>query len=215
MDASDPQNGYQVLRFSKIDNYENENWINYAFTSGANSLNEIVVKNGRLDIAMYDGMKASSLSMEGGVFSAAGDNSEMGKVVFDKIVFSGGTIYFDIFETENDSLQINGSIEKVSDSSKLTLEMSVNESDLRTWLEAAGKDSKSVELITFSSEGSNVTAEDFSLKLLDGVSGEISMDEAGGMISLSVNLGLVPEPEAVACVLAALAIVAACFRKRA
>lgn len=215
MDASDPQNGYQVLRFSKIDNYENENWINYAFTSGANSLNEIVVKNGRLDIAMYDGMKASSLSMEGGVFSAAGDNSEMGKVVFDKIVFSGGTIYFDIFEEENDSLQINGSIEKVSDSSKLTLEMSVNESDLRAWLQAAGKDSKSVELITFSSEGSNVTAEDFSLKLLDGVSGEIAMDEAGGMISLSVNLGLVPEPEAVASVLAALAIVAACFRKRA
>ena len=215
MDASDPQNGYQVLRFSKIDNYENENWINYAFTSGANSLNEIVVKNGRLDIAMYDGMKASSLSMEGGVFSAAGDNynPEMGKVVFDKIVFSGGTIYFDIFEEENDSLQINGSIEKVSDSSKLTLEMSVNEYDLREWL--AGEDSKSVELITFSSEGSNVTAEDFSLKLLDGVSGEIVMDEAGGMISLSVNLGLVPEPEAVASVLAALAIVVACFRKRA
>ena len=213
MDASDPQNGYQVLRFSKIDNYENENWINYAFTSGANSLNEIVVKNGRLDIAMYDGMKASSLSMEGGVFSAAGDNSEMGKVVFDKIVFSGGTIYFDIFELENDSLKINGSIEKVSDSSKLTLEMSVNEYDLREWL--AGEDSKSVELITFSSEGSNVTAEDFSLKLLDGVSGEIAMDEADGMISLSVNLGLVPEPEAVASVLAALAIVAACFRKRA
>ena len=215
MDASDPQNGYQVLRFSKIDNYENENWINYAFTSGANSLNEIVVKNGRLDIAMYDGMKASSLSMEGGVFSAAGDNynPEMGKVVFDKIVFSGGTIYFDIFEEENDSLKINGSIEKVSDSSKLTLEMSVNEYDLREWL--AGEDSKSVELITFSSEGSNVTAEDFSLKLLDGVSGEIAMDEAGGMISLSVNLGLVPEPEAVASVLAALAIIAACFRKRA
>ena len=215
MDASDSQNGYQVLRFSKIDNYENENWINYAFTSGANSLNEIVVKNGRLDIAMYDGMKASSLSMEGGVFSAAGDNynPEMGKVVFDKIVFSGGTIYFDIFEEENDSLKINGSIEKVSDSSKLTLEMSVNEYDLREWL--AGEDSKSVELITFSSEGSNVTAEDFSLKLLDGVSGEIAMDEAGGMISLSVNLGLVPEPEAVASVLAALAIVAACFRKRA
>lgn len=215
MNATDPQNGYQVLRFSKIENYENENWINYAFTSGANSLNEIVVKNGRLDIAMYDGMKASSLSMEGGVFSAAGDNynPEMGKVVFDKIVFSGGTIYFDIFELENDSLQINGSIEKVSDSSKLTLEMSVNEHDLREWL--AGADSKSVELITFSSEGSNVTAEDFSLKLLDGVSGEIAMDEAGGMISLSVNLGVVPEPEAVASVLAALAIVAACFRKRA
>ena len=213
MDATDPQNGYQVLRFSEIENYENENWINYAFTSGANSLNEIVVKNGRLDIAMYDGMKASSLSMEGGVFSAAGDNSEMGKVVFDKIVFSGGTIYFDIFELENDSLKINGSIEKVSDSSKLTLEMSVNEYDLREWL--AGEDSKSVELITFSSEGSNVTAEDFSLKLLDGVSGEIAMDEAGGMISLSVNLGVVPEPEAVASVLAALAIVAACFRKRA
>ena len=215
MDASDPQNGYQVLRFSKIDNYENENWINYAFTSGANSLNEIVVKNGRLDIAMYDGMKASSLSMEGGVFSAAGDNynPEMGKVVFDKIVFSGGTIYFDIFENENDSLQISGSIEKASDSSKLTLERSVNEYDLREWL--AGEDSKSVELITFSSEGSNVTAEDFSLKLLDGVSGEISMVEADGMISLSVNLGLVPEPEAVASVLAALAIIAACFRKRA
>lgn len=215
MDASDPQNGYQVLRFSKIDNYETEHWINYAFTSGANSLNEIVVKNGRLDIAMYDGMKASSLSMEGGVFSAAGDNynPEMGKVVFDKIVFSGGTIYFDIFELENDSLKINGSIEKVSDSSKLTLEMSVNEHDLREWL--AGEDSKSVELITFSSEGSNVTKEDFSLKLLDGVSGEIAMDEAGGMISLSVNLGLVPEPESVACVLAALAIVAACFRRRA
>lgn len=215
MDASDPQNGHQVLRFSEIENYENENWINYAFTSGANSLNEIVVKNGRLDIAMYDGMKASSLSMEGGVFSAAGDNynPEMGKVVFDKIVFSGGTIYFDIFELENDSLKINGSIEKVSDSSKLTLEMSVNEHDLREWL--AGGDSKSVELITFSSEGSNVTKEDFSLKLLDGVSGEIAMDEADGMISLSVNLGLVPEPESVACVLAALAIVAACFRKRA
>lgn len=216
MDASDPQNGYQVLRFSKIDNYENENWINYAFTSGANSLNEIVVKNGRLDIAMYDGMKASSLSMEGGVFSAAGDSSEMGgKVVFDKIVFSGGTIYFDIFELENDSLQIDGSIEKVSDSSKLTLEMSVDEYELREWLGVAGKDSKSVELITFSSEGSNVTAKDFSLKLLDGVSGEIFMDEADGMISLSVNLGLVPEPEAVASVLAALAIIAACFRKRA
>lgn len=216
MDASDPKNGHQVLRFSKIDNYENENWINYAFTSGANSLNEIVVKNGRLDIAMYDGMKASSLSMEGGVFSAAGDDSEMGgKVVFDKIVFSGGTIYFDIFELENDSLKINGSIEKVSDSSKLTLEMSVDEYDLREWLGVAGKDSKLVELITFSKEGSNVTEEDFSLKLHDGVSGEIVMDEAGGMISLSVNLGVVPEPEAVASVLAALAIIAACFRKRA
>lgn len=215
MDATDPQNGCQVLRFSKIDDYENETWINYAFTSGANSLNEIVVKNGRLDIAMYDGMKASSLSMEGGVFSAAGDNfnPEMGKVVFDKIVFSGGTIYFDIFEEGNDSLQINGSIEKVSDSSKLTLEMSVDEYDLREWL--AGEDSKLVELITFSSEGSKVTKEDFSLKLHDGVSGEIVMDEAGGMISLSVNLGVVPEPEAVASVLAALAIIAACFRKRA
>ena len=139
----------------------------------------------------------------------------MGKVVFDKIVFSGGTIYFDIFELENDSLQIDGSIEKASDSSKLTLEMSVDEYELREWLGVAGKDSKLVELITFSKEGSNVTKEDFSLKLLDGVSGEIVMDEAGGMISLSVNLGVVPEPEAVASVLAALAIVAACFRKRA
>lgn len=136
-----------------------------------------------------------------------------GRLFFDKIVFSGGTIYFDIFELENDSLKINGSIEKASDSSKLTLEMSVNEYDLREWL--AGEDSKSVELITFSKEGSNVTKEDFSLKLLDGVSGEIAMDEADGMISLSVNLGLVPEPEAVASVLAALAIIAACFRKRA
>ena len=162
-------------------------------------------------------MKASSLSMEGGVFSAAGDdyNPEMGKVVFDKIVFSGGTIHFDIFELENDSLKINDSIEKVSDSSKLTLEMSVDEYELREWLGVAGKDSKLVELITFSSEGSNVTKEDFSLKLLDGVLGEIVMDEAGGMISLSVNLGVVPEPEAVASVLAALAIIAACFRKRA
>lgn len=215
MDASDPQNGHQVLRFSEIGDYENETWINYAFTSGANSLNEIVVKNGRLDIAMYDGMKASSLSMEGGVFSAAGDNfnPEMGKVVFDKIVFSGGTIYFDIFEEGNDSLQIDGSIEKASDSSKLTLEMSVDEYDLREWL--GGEASKSVKLITFSSEGSNVTKGDFSLKLHDGVSGEIFMDEADGMISLSVNLGVVPEPEAVASVLAALAIIAACFRKRA
>lgn len=114
----DALNGKQTLRF----NSSSSHWIWDVKCENAN-INNVEIYSGRLDIAMYDGMKGNNLSLysyDGNnshvVFSAAGTSmgSEIGTVEFDSMTFYRGTLLFDLAEVENDFIRINGTVTKES-----------------------------------------------------------------------------------------------------
>ena len=220
MVASDAANGRQIMRFSATDSWTLDS---STYSDAAEALNEVEVSGGRLDIGMYDGMKGGELMVMGynnpseAVFSATGTaaGSEIGKVVFDSMSFHCGTVIFDMAETEGDFIQINGSATKTSGASPLVLEINVSAYDLQAWLEASGGDEWNADLMSFATGGSNVSADDFVLKLQDGVIGNITISESGGISTLAANLSLVPEPAEIAAAMGALALAfAACRRRR-
>jgi hypothetical protein len=192
------------------------------FSDAANALNEVEVSGGRLDLGMYDGMKGGSLMIMGynnpseAVFSATGAaaDTEIGRVEFDSMSFYRGTVVFDLAETDGDFIKVNGAMTKVSGASPLVLEMNVSAYDLQAWLEASESDEWSANLMSFATDGSNVSAEDFTLKLQDGIMGKITVSDLGGVSTLTANLSLVPEPAEVAAILGAFALLLAARRKR-
>lgn len=118
-------------------------------------------------------------------------------------------------ETEGDFIQINGSVTKTSGASALVLEINVSAYDLQGWLEASGGDEWNADLMSFATGGSNVSADDFVLKLQDGIIGKITISESGGISTLAANLSLVPEPAEIAAAMGALVLAfAACRRRR-
>lgn len=220
MVASDAANGRQIMRFSATDSWTLDS---STYSDAAEALNEVEVSGGRLDIGMYDGMKGGELMIMGynnpseAMFSATGTaaGSEIGKVVFDSMSFHCGTVVFDMAETEGDFIQINGSATKTSGASPLVLEINVSAYDLQAWLEASGGDEWNADLMSFATGGSNVSADDFVLKLQDGVIGNITISESGGISTLAANLSLVPEPADIAAAMGALVLAfAACRRRR-
>ena len=219
MTASDAANGRQIMRFTQTQGWSMSTGV---FSDSPNALNEVEVSSGRLDLGMYGGMKGGRLMIMGynrpseAVFSATGTaaDTEIGRVVFDTMSFYRGTVVFDLAETDGDFIQVDGAMTKVSGASPLVLEMNVSAYDLQAWIEASERDEWSADLMSFATDGSNVSADDFTLKLQDGIIGKIIISELNGVSTLSANLSIVPEPAAVAAAIGLAALAFAARRRR-
>lgn len=219
MTASDTANGRQIMRFTETQGWSLSNGV---FSDSPNALNEVEVSGGRLDLGMYGGMKGGSLMIMGynrpseAVFSATGTaaDTEIGRVTFDTMSFYRGTVVFDLAKTDGDFIQVDGAMTKVAGASPLALELNVSAYDLQAWIEASESDGWSADLMSFATEGSNVSADDFTLKLQDGIAGKISISELDGISTITANLSIVPEPAAVAALIGAFAFCAAARRRR-
>ena len=193
---------------------------NLIIYTGADSA--LRVRGGRLDLGMYGGMKGGSLMIMGynnpseAVFSATetAADTEIGRVTFDTMSFYRGTVVFDLAETDGDFIQVDGAMTKVAGASPLVLEMNVSAYDLQAWIEASESDEWNADLMSFATEGSNVSADDFTLKLQDGITGKISISELDGISTITANLSIVPEPAAVAAAIGLAALAFAARRRR-
>lgn len=211
----------QIMRFNNLPDWSMDNIVH---KGSPNSLGEVEVSNGRVDIGMYDGMKGGKLMLNGyngasnAIFSATGTLSGMenGKVVFDSMEFSRGTIVFDLAEEKefSDFIQINGAATRTSDTAELIFDINISAHDLEGWLSGFQEDEWNVDLMSFSTSESNLTADDITLKLQDGVFGKLSITDLDGISTITASLTTVPEPAEIA-VLFGLAALFFAWRKRA
>ena len=219
MTANDAANGRQIMRFTQTQGWSMSNGV---FSDSPNALNEVEVSSGRLDLGMYGEMKGGSLMIMGynrpseAVFSATGTvaDTEIGKVVFDTMSFYRGTVFFDLAETDGDFIQVDGAMTKVAGASPLVLELNVSAYDLQEWIGASESDGWSADLMSFATDGSNVSADDFTLKLQDGIAGKISISELNGISTITANLSIVPEPAEIAAAIGLAALAFAARRRR-
>ena len=219
MTASDTANGRQIMRFNTTSGWTLDNNV---YSDAANALNEVEVSSGRLDLGMYGGMKGGSLRIMGynrpseAVFSATGTaaDTEIGRVTFDTMSFYRGTVVFDLAETDGDFIQVDGAMTKVAGASPLVLELNVSAYDLQEWIGASESDEWSADLMSFATDGSNVSADDFTLKLQDGITGKISISELDGISTITANLSIVPEPAEIAAAIGLAALAFAARRRR-
>ena len=208
------------MRFNNLPDWSMDNIVH---KGSPNSLGEVEVSNGRLDIGMYDGMKGGKLMLKGyngaanAIFSATGilSGTENGKVVFDSMEFSRGTIVFDLAEEKEfgDFIQINGAATKTSVTAELIFDINISAYELEGWLSGFQEDEWNVDLMSFSTSGSNLTADDITLKLQDGVFGKLSITDLDGISTITASLTTVPEPAEIA-VLFGLAALFFAWRKR-
>lgn len=219
--TADSVGGRQIMRFNNLPDWSMDNIVH---KGSPNSLGEVEVSNGRVDIGMYDGMKGGKLMLNGyngaanAIFSATGTLSgmEYGKIVFDSMEFSRGTIVFDLAEEKefSDFIQINGAATRTSDTAELIFDINISAHDLEGWLSGFQEDEWNVDLMSFSTSGSNLTADDITLKLQDGVFGKLSITDLDGISTITASLTTVPEPAEIA-VLFGLAALFFAWRKRA
>lgn len=219
----DALNGKQTLRF----NSSSSHWIWDVECENAN-INNVEISSGRLDIAMYDGMKGNNLSLYSydgnnshAVFSAAGTSmgSDIGTVEFDSMTFYRGTLLFDLAEDVNDFIRINGTVTKDSSlsSAQLVFDLNISRETLETYLDTWELDMLSWELMSFKTEGSDISLSDVIVKTQAGIEGTLSFieDLDSGLTTIKVDLGLVvPEPSDFAAIFALVAIAYAVYRKR-
>lgn len=218
--TADSVGGRQIMRFNNLPDWSMDNIVH---KGSPNSLGEVEVSNGRVDIGMYDGMKGGKLMLNGyngaanAIFSATGifSGTEYGKVVFDSMEFSRGTIVFDLAEEKefSDFIQINGAATRTSDTAELIFDINISASELEGWLSGSQEDEWNVDLISFSTSESNLTADDITLKLQDGVFGKLSITDLDGISTITASLTTVPEPAEIA-VLFGLAALFFAWRKR-
>ena len=214
-------NGRQTLRF----NSSSTHTVWDVDCNNAN-INNVEISSGRLDIAMYDGMKGNNLSLYSydgnnshAVFSAAGTSmgSDIGTVEFDSMTFYRGTLLFDLAEVENDFIRINGTVTKESTSAQLVFDLNISRENLEIYLDAWELDMLSWNLMSFETEGSDISLSDVILKTQTGIEGTLSFieDLDSGLTTIKVDLGLVvPEPSDFAAIFALAAIAYAVYRKR-
>lgn len=219
----DALNGKQTLRF----NSSSSHWIWDVECENAN-INNVEISSGRLDIAMYDGMKGNNLSLYSydgnnshAVFSAAGTSmgSDIGTVEFDSMTFYRGTLLFDLAEVENDFIRINGTVTKESPSAQLVFDLNISRENLEIYLDASELDIDmlSWNLMSFKTEGSDISLSDVIVKTQAGIEGTLDFieDLDSGLTTIKVDLGLVvPEPSDFAAIFALVAIAYAVYRKR-
>lgn len=217
----DALNGKQTLRF----NFSSTHTVWDVDCNNAN-INNVEISSGRLDIAMYDGMKGNNLSLYSydgnnshAVFSAAGTSmgSDIGTVEFDSMTFYRGTLLFDLAEVENDFIRINGTVTKESPSAQLVFDLNISRENLEIYLDASELDMLSWNLMSFKTEGSDISLSDVILKAQTGIEGTLSFieDLDSGLTTIKVDLGLVvPEPSDFAAIFALSAIAYAVYRKR-
>lgn len=217
----DAINGKQTLRFnsSPLHSVWEVDCVNA-------NINNVEVSSGRLDIAMYDGMKGNNLSLYSydgnnshAVFSAAGTSmgSEIGTVEFDSMTFYSGTLLFDLAEVENDFIRINGTVTKESPSAQLVFDLNISRENLEIYLDVSEFDMLSWNLMSFKTEGSDISLSDVIVKTQAGIEGTLSFieDLDSGLTTIKVDLGLVvPEPSDFAAIFALAAIAYAVYRKR-
>lgn len=219
--TADSVGGRQIMRFNNLPDWTMGKIVH---KGSPNSLGEVEVSNGRVDIGMYDGMKGGKLILNGyngaanAIFSATGTLSgmEYGKVVFDSMEFSRGTIVFDLAEEKefSDFIQINGAATRTSDTPELIFDINISAYDLEGWLSGSQEDEWNVDLMSFSTSESKLTADDITLKLQDGVFGKLSITDLDGISTITASLTTVPEPAEIA-VLFGLAALFFAWRKRA
>ena len=215
-------NGKQTLRFNSSSTHQ----VWDVDCNNAN-INNVEVYSGRLDIAMYDGMKGNNLSLYSydknnshAVFSAAGTSmgSDIGTVEFDSMTFYRGTLLFDLAEDVNDFIRINGTVTKDSSlsSAQLVFDLNISRETLETYLDTWELDMLSWELMSFKTEGSDISLSDVILKTQTGIEGTPSFIEGlDGLTTIKVDLRLVvPEPSDFAAIFALAAIAYAVYRKR-
>lgn len=218
--TADSVGGRQIMRFNNLPDWSMDNIVH---KGSPNSLGEVEVSNGRVDIGMYDGMKGGKLMLNGyngaanAIFSATGifSGTEYGKVVFDSMEFSRGTIVFDLAEEKefSDFIQINGAATRTSDTAELIFDINISAYELEGWLSGFQEDEWNVDLMSFSTSESNLTADDITLKLQDGVFGKLSITDLDGISTITASLTTVPEPAEIA-VLFGLAALFFAWRKR-
>lgn len=218
MTANSPS-GRQIMRFNSTNNWTMDN---ITYLDSPNSLGEVEVSNGRVDIGMYDGMKGGKLMLNGyngasnAIFSATGifSGTENGKVVFDSMEFSHGTIVFDLAEEKefSDFIQINGAATKTSLTAELIFDINISAHELEDWL-SGQEDEWNVDLMSFSTSKSNLTDDDITLKLQDGVFGKLSITDLNGISTITASLTTVPEPAEIAALFGLAALFFA-WRKR-
>lgn len=218
--TADSVGGRQIMRFNNLPDWSMDNIVH---KGSPNSLGEVEVSNGRVDIGMYDGMKGGKLMLNGyngaanAIFSATGTLSgmEYGKIVFDSMEFSRGTIVFDLAEEKefSDFIQINGAATRTSDTAELIFDINISAYELEGWLSASQEDEWNVDLMSFSTSESNLTADDITLKLQDGVFGKLSITDLDGISTITASLTTVPEPAEIAALFGLAALFFA-WRKR-
>ena len=207
MNASDAENGKQVLRFSSTDPYD--------YYSNAD-ISNVTVKRGELSLGMHSGMKGDLLEVSGAgaVFSATGlVAGEIGSARFSEAWLSAGKIRFDFSEAEGcDKIVFDGAMNVMGN---FEFELNLSSADFGAWLEAAGLEYMDYTIVEFSE--TNVSAGELAemLSMDGGIKAEILEDDfADGKLTLRLELAQVPEPAAFAAAMGAAVLIAAARRKR-
>lgn len=207
MNASDAENGKQVLRFSSTDPYD--------YYSNAD-ISNVTVERGELSLGMHSGMKGDFLQVigAGAVFSATGlVTGEIGSARFKEAWLSAGKIRFDFSETDGfDKIVFDGRMNVMGN---FEFELNLSSADFGAWLEEAGLEYMDYTIVEFSE--TNVSAGELAemLSMDGGIKAEILEDDfADGKLTLRLELAQVPEPAAFAAAMGAAVLIAAARRKR-
>lgn len=207
MNASDAENGKQVLRFSSIEPYD--------YYSNAD-ISNVTVERGELSLGMHSGMKGDLLQVSGAgaVFSATGlVTGEIGSARFSEAWLSAGKIRFDFSEAEGcDKIVFDGAMNVMGN---FEFELNLSSADFGAWLEEAGLEYMDYTIVEFSD--TNVSAGELAemLSMDGGIKAEILEDDfADGKLTLRLELAQVPEPAAFAAAMGAAVLIAAARRKR-
>ena len=200
MEASDAQNGRQIIRFTQ------KGYGNSA------DINDVTVSNGRLDIGMHSGMKGNRLSISGSGASfspTAHDSGDIGTVTFNEGEWYAGKIAVDIGgEQSYDKIVFNGKFDKTGSDRDMGFEFTFDEYAMRDFISAGDGEFILEDVITYET-GSSMAGTSF-----EGNTGGIRWEAVFGDTSLSVTF-TVPEPATMAAVLGAVALAfAALHRKR-
>ena len=199
MEASDAQNGRQIIRFTQ------KGYGNSA------DINDVTVSNGRLDIGMRTGMTGNRLSLSGteAVFSATASYSgEIGTVTFNEGEWYAGKIAIDIEgELAYDKIAFNGRFDKIGSDHDMGFEFVFDAYAMRELISAGDGEFILEDVITYET-GSSMAGTVF-----EGNTSGIQWEAVFGDTSLSVSF-TVPEPAAVAAVLGAIAFAFAALRRR-
>ena len=207
MNASDAENGKQVLRFSSIEPYD--------YYSNAD-ISNVTVERGELSLGMHSGMKGDLLQVSGAgaVFSATGlVTGEIGSARFSEAWLSAGKIRFDFSEAEGcDKIVFDGAMNVMGN---FEFELNLSSADFGAWLKTAGLEYMDYTIVEFSE--TNVSAGELAemLSMDGGIKAEILEDDfADGKLTLRLELAQVPEPAAFAAAMGAAVLIAAARRKR-
>lgn len=199
MNASDAENGKQVLRFSSIEPYD--------YYSNAD-ISNVTVERGELSLGMHSGMKGDLLQVSGAgaVFSATGlVAGEIGSARFSEAWLSAGKIRFDFSEAEGcDKIVFDGAMNVMGN---FEFELNLSSADFGAWLETAGLEYMDYTIVEFSE--TNVSAGELAemLSMDGGIKAEILEDDfADGKLTLRLELAQVPEPAAFAAIFGAFAL---------